>query len=155
MPSRDKGWSLQRPDWDRIPSPVVLKNSWSRVQFSQGGFKSIPESPGVYVIAASHPDRNRALKGHHTDLFGLLYTALYIGETGDLRERFTQHTSNQPSQVITQIRGCFQNKLDFWYLVTENKNQAQDLEPILQLALGPSGRRENLKGTLGDEKPAF
>jgi hypothetical protein len=155
MVRKEKGWSLQRPDWDRIPKPILLKDSWSRIQFGQKSNKSVPESPGVYLIAASHPDRRRALKSHRTDLFGLLYTALYVGETGDLRDRFAQHSSNRASQVITDIKQCFQNRLDFWYLVTETKGQARDLEPILQLALGPSGRRESLKGTLKDEQPAF
>jgi len=155
MDRREKGWSLVKDDWDRIPNPIINKGSWSRVAFSPGANGAIPEKPGIYVIVATHPNKSLTADRPSNDLFGLLYTAVYVGETGDLRKRFAQHTSNQASEVITNIKNCFPNRLDFWWYRTKDKTEAQGLEPILQFALGPAGRSENLRGIVGIERPAF
>jgi len=108
------GWSLVKLEWNSIPHKLVNSKIWRSVQFNISDINSVPSSPGVYIICSSPPGRRRNDKVSPNDLFALLYNAIYVGKSENLRERFQNHC-NKPKKEIVESRTCFEDSLDFWF----------------------------------------
>lgn len=108
------GWSLERSIWSHVPADLVKGRQWRWVQFAVAEANSVPTVAGVYVVCACPPGRHRSTSALPNDLFSLLYTAIYVGRTNNLRTRFTQHCQN-PKPEIRLSRECFSDSLEFWF----------------------------------------
>ena len=147
------GWSMDERDWAKLPADVVNGKSWRYVPFDIGEEKSVPDDPGVYAICAFPPGRNRPKKAPKNDLFGVLYTTLYVGKAvkQTLRTRFGQHC-NDPKDEIRECKEFFGN-LEFWFCRFDSE-RISEIEEFLIDCFGPSanlirgGSSANKKGTI-------
>ena len=108
------GWSLDQATWNLLPARLMASDRWLSVRFSMADANSVPLVPGVYALCSSPPGRRRSNSSSPHNLFSILYTALYIGRTESLRNRFQQHCQH-PSTEVRRIRETFGNGVDFWY----------------------------------------
>ena len=111
------GWTLVKSEWTALPEDLVNGNSWRSVQLDLADINSVPEDHGVYVICCSPPGRRRGDTKSPNDLFGVLYTAIYVGkaEKQTLRARFGQHCRN-PKEELRSSKEVFASNLDFWFI---------------------------------------
>ena len=138
------GWSVDRATWDRLPAWLVTTDQWRSVGFSILDANSVPTAPGVYALCSSPPGRNVAGGVSPYDLFSILYTALYIGRTNNLRVRFQQHCQN-PSPDVGRTRQTFGDSLEFWFCRISGGELAT-IEAYLIDCLGPSANQ--IRGTI-------
>lgn len=136
----EKGWSFDRLDWDLIPKTLFKNKSWGKAHFELGAAGQIPQEAGVYVICTSQPNAQHTVEHSNGNLFGMLYTAMYVGMTDNLNRRFQEHLGGTPSENIMRTRRCF-TFIDFWYHTTADVEEAKDLEGRLQRVLGPPAIR--------------
>lgn len=129
------GWSLAEEDWRLLPSELVTGKVWRSVQFTVADANSVPTHPAVYLICTYPPGRRRGDQISPNDLFGLLYTAIYIGKSENLRQRFYQHCAN-PRAEIQKSRECFEDSLEFWFTRVD-ADQLDTIESLLIECLGP------------------
>ena len=138
------GWSLDRADWDRLPAKLVATDRWRSMGFSMSDINSVPIVPGVYAICSSPPVRRRTGSPSPHDLFSILYTALYIGRTNNLRVRFQQHCQD-PSTNIRRTRHTFGDSLEFWFCRL-SVDELSTTEAYLIECFGPPANQ--IRGTI-------
>jgi hypothetical protein len=148
------GWSLNRKDWNALPASVTQSERWRRVQLAVGDKAAVPTGCGVYVVCASPPGWRFELPILTThNLFRLLYTALYVGKSDDLRRRFTEHCKRPKSELIASRQLC-ESRLDFWFLSLP-ADQILAVEADLINCLGPVGNRvSGIRARIGRPVPA-
>ncbi len=129
------GWTLQHVKWSVLPTELVNGDQWRSVQLSMSDVNSVPATSGVYAICACPPGRWRCETNSPNDLFGILYTAIYIGESGNLQRRFRQHCQN-PKATLRLGRKCYADALEFWFFRLEQENLSA-VEAQLIDCLGP------------------
>ena len=134
------GWAIKHTLWSSLPEQLVKGGEWRRVQFGLSDANSVPPESGIYALCAAPPGRARSVQPTHNDLFGVLFTALYIGRTRNLNQRFIQHCSH-PKPEIELIRSAFQESLEFWFHRLNSKDVVA-VEAQLIDCFGPPG---NLK----------
>lgn len=132
------GWSIEREPWVKLSNLRIGSKRWRSVQFAEGDSNSVPAVAGVYALCTPPPGTNRRnRRPSPNDLFGLLFSAIYIGQTTDLRRRFVQHC-RQPKQEIRQIRQVFSESLEFWFCrMKSNEIEAAEMQMID--CFGPTG----------------
>ena len=108
------GWTVDQATWDRLPDYLGADGRWRSVGFTLSDANSVPSMPGIYALCAPPPGRRRPPNPPKHDLFGLLFTAMYVGRTENLRGRFQQHCQN-PSPEISRTRDTFKEGLEFWF----------------------------------------
>lgn len=142
------GWSLVKCEWNRLPSDLLNERIWQSVQLTIVDLNAVPEHAGVYLICTLVPGRRRSNRISPNDLFGIMYTAIYVGISDNIRERFKRHCNN-PDERMSQSRECFGDSLDFWFTRLES-NQLGAIETYLIDCLGPPANkiRGSLKGAL-------
>ena len=132
------GWSLNRKDWADLDK-AVRDLDWKSVEFRADRATDVPTSCGVYAICTSG---TKATSG----LLGAFYNVLYVGESGDLRTRFRQHSGENPQPKIRSARSCFVHaQLKFWYACTSSSGRFA-LERTLIAALGPPANQNSGSG---------
>ena len=148
------GWTIDQAIWDRLPDSLVANDRWRSVGFTLADANSVPLVPGVYVLCAPPAGRRRAHTPLTNDLFGLLYNAMYVGRTANLRQRFQQH-SQHPSPEIRRTRETFREGLEFWFCQLPI-GMIAPAEARLIDCLGPTAniRRGSLTGKLQRPQPA-
>lgn len=148
------GWSLERSIWSHVPADLVNGRGWRWVQFALAEANSVPTVAGVYVVCACPPGRHRSTPAPPNDLFSLLYTAIYVGQTKDLRVRFTQHCQS-PKMDLKLSRECFSGSLEFWFHRLD-PNDLIEAEACLIDCFGPPGNvvRGTIPARMCDPVPA-
>ena len=132
----EKGWSLEKVKWSKLPTKLVKEKAWSHVEFNMVAAKVIPAKPGIYFACAAPMGRRRSEVQSGNDLFGWLYNVIYIGISGNLRQRFQDHC-NQPKDEIRMARQCFTNNLEFWFTTKLELDEINPLEKQFQECFGP------------------
>ena len=133
------GWTLDRSKWDLLPDEFVVGGSWNSVQFTLADKDSIPESSGIYLVCTPPCGRRRGDSTSPNDLFGILYSALYVGKSSNLRTRFIQHC-RKPDRPIQAAFTCYSEALEFWYHRTD-VGSLRTAENSLFDCLGPPANR--------------
>ena len=151
-----KGWTLEKSLWEKIPKNLRRDGKkWRSVLFNSLEASVVPPKPGIYLLCSSPPDRSRLLKISSRDLFGLLYTPIYIGRTENLQRRFKNHTKTPPPD-IKQARECFTNNIYFWWTELD-KSLIVDVERDFIDCLGPPANKkegDTIQGKIQDPVPA-
>jgi hypothetical protein len=101
------GWSLEARDWSRALE--LWNGPWKRVPFKRVQLSAVPEGTGIYAICGGVPGAHDP-KG----VFKELYSALYVGQSLNLRQRFVTH-NDSPKPEIKRVLELFRS-LMFWYL---------------------------------------
>ena len=108
------GWSVNSATWNRVPAWLMTNSRWRSVAFSMADANSVPIVPGIYALCSSPPGQKRTSGTSTHELFSLLYTALYIGRTNNLRVRFQRHCQ-YPSPEVLRTRQTFGDSIEFWF----------------------------------------
>lgn len=127
------GWSSTLKDWERLRDSCGKLN-WRRIELRGGNHDSVPAKPGVYLICAGLKDKPK------DKAFGpkWLFNPLYIGRTGNLKERFKTHCKKSHNRRVEEYKECFTGldfALDFVFAVCADSYY---LEDILIDCFGPS-----------------
>ena len=138
------GWSLDLATWDLLPERLIASDQWQSVRFSMSDANSIPLVPGVYALCSSPPGLRRSNTTSPHNLFSILYTALYVGRSENLRDRFQQHCQS-PSTDVRRIRETFGSSVDFWYCRLPEL-EISKTEACLIDCFGPPANR--IRGTI-------
>lgn len=135
------GWSLDQRDWEVLREHLG-PTEWHEISFTTPSPKALPAVPGTYLIAAPPP-----LVGHPVLL--TFRTPIYIGHTGDLRRRMSEHLRSGK-----RITGPY-SRLLFCYRRASDVMTARLTEQKLIDAFGPPGnRRASIRVTEGVPVPA-
>ena len=138
------GWSIDPKTWQSLPEELAAPDMWRSVSFSSADANSVPTEAGIYALCSPPPNRMRSAQSSPSDLFGILYTALYIGRTNNLRVRFQQHIS-QPSERVRSTRAVFGSRMQFWFS-RHAPTKLRNLEAHLIDCFGPSANK--IRGTI-------
>jgi len=133
---------------------LVKENQWRHVQFDVGDANSVPEQAGVYVICTYPPGQRRSVTLQANNLFATLFTAIYVGKSLNLKQRFRQHCQSTKAE-IQDSRECFADGLEFWFIKLE-PNVIASIEALLIDCLGPPANsiRGSINATIQDPIPA-
>lgn len=132
------GWSIEREPWAKLSYSKVRGSRWRSVKFALSNANSIPSESGVYAFCTSPPGITRRNSwSSPNDLMGRLFTAVYIGQTTDLRRRFSEHC-RRPKPEIRQIRRVFSECLEFWFCRLK-PGEIDGAEMMMIDCFGPTG----------------
>ena len=148
------GWQHDSALWAQIPTELCDSRSWRSVPFLESEAVSVPlGKPGVYFVCTSPVGRRLARQFCANDLFGNLFTPIYIGRTDDLQTRFLGHC-RQPSPKLLAARRCFGPSMQFWFhrLATE---RTRDSEAVLIACFGPTAndKQETIRASVQNPIP--
>ena len=145
MASR-KGWAIEKEIWQTIPSQIT-DNRWRCTQVTRTSSTQIPDSPGIYMFC---------VKQEHQGLS--LQNPMYIGKAKNIKNRFKSHLEN--NERVKELKKCFRNKLEFYYLKLPDDTPDNDLRILEQSMIDLYGPQFNeidsvavsspLRVTLGD-----
>jgi hypothetical protein len=139
------GWSLDAKDWSEALE--LCNRPWKRVPFKRVQASSVPERAGIYALCSGIPAAHNP-KG----VFKELYSALYVGKSLDLRQRFLQHNDN-PKDEIKQMLEVFRLPM-FWYLELP-PGDIETAEDALIVCFGPvANLRRGIRARIQKEKAA-
>lgn len=138
------GWSLKNSDWKKLPSDLLYGSIWQYVQLNMTNVDAIPRDAGVYLVCTLVPGRRRSSKVSPNDLFGYLYTSVYVGVSTNLQERFKSHCRS-PDELMKKSKECFGDGLDYWFTKLE-PSRIGAIEVHLIDCLGPPGNK--IRGSL-------
>ena len=82
------GWSLNRDVWSAIANDAK-STPWRKVRFDYSSRMLVDSLPGVYMVSLSAKFVSEVIP------FSDLSTPIYIGQSSDLRQRFSTHTGSQ------------------------------------------------------------
>jgi len=100
-------WSHDQADWRHF-AHLTRGKTWDRVPFAASFARAIPEKPGVYIICGWTPLNRR-------DSDAGFRVPLYVGQTGSLCKRFSQHLKNPPA-LVARYQSAGHPDLRFWFL---------------------------------------
>ena len=129
-----KGWNLDLSAWQLLAS-LLQDLNWKSVPLASDSRQLVPPDPGVYVMCVGL--RWLPISG---GLFDRLSNAIYVGQSRDLRLRFSQHVHGDRRKV-TQALLTFRS-IEFHYAVAP-LTQLSVIEQALIEALGPSAHERN------------
>lgn len=97
--------------------------------------------------------RRLSARARKTDLFGHLFTPIYIGQTEDLNRRFLQHCRNPPPKLHA-ARRCFGASMQFWFHRLP-LDRLKQVEAVLIASFGPTAndKKETIRATVGRPIP--
>lgn len=138
------GWALEAEPWEHL-SEALAGRPWKRTYLERIYAQSVTTDSGVYVICASlqHLRVTGRLMDH-------LYSAVYVGQALDLRQRFGQHVAGY--REVRQALRTFR-RLDFWYAQVD-RCELDECEQSLIDAIGPSVNSINVRVRVGRPIPA-
>ena len=129
------GWSLEIGDWQALRN-AIQHLEWRRAYLEHDYAARVPQRSGVYMICASTknlPDGHKIMER--------FYTAIYVGQTINLRQRFNQHIPG--AKKVVSARRVFR-RLDFWFSNLE-VSRLTDVEQLLISTFGPPANEINAK----------
>lgn len=143
------GWSIDRDVWSGLAPD---EHQWRAVRLTPTDRSVVPNESGIYMICAAPPgyttDRERA-----GNLLQYLYSPIYIGQSKDLQERFSNHCGN-PKPELKRSQLCFRGNLDFWFMRVDQK-EIDSVEAVLIDCFGPPANRiSGIRARLGKGVPA-
>lgn len=142
------GWQLEGVLWDHLAAGCE-STRWTRTYLEDMYRQNVPATPGVYLICASAQD-GLVFTESPERVFQVLYNAIYVGQSNNLRRRFAQHVRGYGN--VPRARTIFR-RLDYWYTgVTSEK--LDELEQCLINALGPTANDRNVLAIVGKPVPA-
>lgn len=143
----DKGWSINREDWEALEQALLRRETWSSVLLTQNDESLVPERPGVYAICARPPN---AIGQNRKTLFHCLATPLYIGRSeSSIKSRFLDHCKTSNPQ-LRRARRCYRRvQLSFWFIELP-VSTVKDTEARLIKCFGPpvNKRAGTISGTI-------
>ena len=143
----DKGWSIDRVDWEALEQALPRTVVWRDVLLTRNDESGVPARPGVYAICARPPN---ATEQYARTLFQSLMTPLYIGRSEtNIRNRFIAHCS-RPAARLERAKQCYADvALHFWF-VEMPANAVKAAEASLIKCFGPpvNDRAVTITGTL-------
>ena len=142
------GWQLEASLWIRMGMACGTRE-WKRTYLEETYGLSIPTTPGVYLICASVQD-GLAATGVSGRFYKQLYSAIYVGQAGNLRRRFAQHVRGYGN--VHNARNIFR-RLDYWY-ATALRSELDELEQCFIAVLGPAANDRNVMAYIGKPIPA-
>jgi excinuclease UvrABC nuclease subunit len=134
------GWSLNESDWTNLQE-LLANTKWTRT-YLEGTYKDkIPEQPGVYIICS-----NTVSMGDMGPAVASLNNAIYVGQSINLKKRFTNHVSGYGN--VVKAKSIFR-RLEYWWTLVESE-KLNIFEQVLVNALGPSANEVNvIKAKIG------
>lgn len=146
------GWQLELSHWESIPDDLRNSKSWVEVDYTSIGRLRVPDHPGVYMFCV-RPVGIRRETNSKTQLFGKLFTPIYIGQTTNLHRRFVQHCQS-PSRKLKSAVMCFGDSINFWFH-KRNVDQIKVEESWLISCFGPSANEVSgsIRAKLGNPVP--
>lgn len=138
------GWSLTKHEWDKLSADLLHGDIWQDVQLNIADVDAVPKDAGVYLVCTLVPGRRRRNTIPPNDLFGLLYTSIYVGTSHNLRQRFTDHCK-RPDELMKRSKECFGDGLDFWFTKLES-SRIKAVEAHFIDCLGPPANK--IRGSL-------
>lgn len=143
----DKGWSIDRDDWEALEQALPGAVVWREVLLTRNDETGVPARPGVYAICAQPP--NTTEPQVHA-MFQRLMTPLYIGRSEtSIKRRFIEHCS-RPAARLERAKQCYADvALHFWF-VEMPANAVKTAEALLIKCFGPpvNERAGTITGTL-------
>ena len=143
----DKGWSIDKEDWQALEKALLKAKIWKSVLLTTNDQSLVPETSGVYAICARPPI---ATKQERKTFFHCLASPLYIGRSeSNIKLRFLEHCQNKNWQ-LRRAKQCFRTvKLNFWF-VELPRNFVKDAEARLIKCFGPpvNKRAGTIPGTI-------
>ena len=148
------GWAIEHSLWSNLPDLLVKGGQWRWVQFALSDANAVPSESGIYALCAAPPSRGRIAQSSPHDLFGVLFTAVYVGRTKNLNRRFIEHCTH-PKPEIGLIRRVFLERLEFWFHRLSSDDMTA-VEAQLIDCLGPPGnlRRGDISARVLRSSPA-
>ena len=142
------GWQLNFSHWSRFAA-LCATRQWHRTYLQDTYRHRLPTTPGVYLICASVQD---ALPTPIVSvrLYTLLYTAIYVGQTKNLRRRFADHTRGYGR--MNKARTIFR-RFDYWYAKIPEA-ELDDVEQCFIDVIGPVANDRNVRARIGTPVPA-
>lgn len=143
----NKGWSIERVDWESLESALSDSGSWNSVLLTTNDQLMVPPRPGVYAICAPPPN---AVGPDPTTLFHNLASPLYVGRSeSNIQSRFLAHCrANDPE--LRRAKRCYRTvSLTFWF-VELPVGAIRDAEAWMIRCFGPpvNKRAGTITGTL-------
>jgi hypothetical protein len=128
------GWSLDKADWEAVEHLLAAHApGWERVHRLEPELElMVPTSPGVYAIGARPVV---IFPGVVRDMFDIVY----IGQTLNLRSRYSQHCKT-PSPEVQRAKDCFGQTLEYRFLRLP-ATTLDSVESALITCLGPPANR--------------
>ena len=143
----NRGWSIERIDWEGLEQALSDSGSWSSVLLTTNDKLMVPTRPGVYAICAQPPS---AVGPDQTTIFHNLASPLYVGRSeSNIRSRFLAHCRADDPE-LRRAKRCYQKvSLRFWF-VELPANAIKDAEAWLIRCFGPpvNKRAGTITGTL-------
>ena len=136
------GWSSDRRVWDELEK-VGKGLSWKKIDFDRKQSELLPgDGRGVYLICGKPPGNViRIIEA---------YTILYAGQVKSahrsLRTRFLEHLRKPNPKLRLFLECCYPN-IDFWFTVTNDETQINEMEVLLQETFNPPCNSIRAPGT--------
>lgn len=148
----ESGWTVSAVAWEEFQA-VLTEHAWRYLPFLPGEERSIPTRPGIYAICA--PPVWKTCSNRPAGLITRLYNVHYIGQTLDVRRRFTEHVLLKSDSDVQLLIQCYGRALEFWW--TETTPSSLDaVESVLIQCLRPFANRISgrIRGRIRDPIPA-
>ena len=143
----NKGWSIERIDWDRLEESLSSSGAWSSVLLTPNDQLMVPARPGVYAICAQPPI---AVAQDQSTLFRNLTSPLYVGRSeSNIQSRFIAHCRANDPELRRAKRCYYTVSLRFWFAELP-VSAIRDAEAWLIRCFGPpvNKRAGTITGTL-------
>lgn len=130
----NRGWSIERDDWDSLVQALGDSGSWKSVLLTTNDHLMVPARPGVYAICAPPPN---AVGLSGTTVFHNLASPLYVGRSeSNMQSRFRNHCKPDDPE-LRRAKRCYKTvSLTFWF-VELPVGQVRDAEAWMIRCFGP------------------
>ena len=130
----DKGWSINRSDWESLEQALPRSMAWGRVLLTRNDESVVPARPGVYAICAAPPG---TMEHDVQSVFQNLAAPLYIGKAASsIRSRFNVHC-DRPSPRLEVAKQCYASVLLHFWFVEMPSEGVETAEALLIKCFGP------------------
>ncbi len=125
-----RNWSKDQNEWSALRE-LAGGWRWRTVNFSSNHVDKVPAVPGIYLICAE-------ASGSRLDwtLERELRTVLYAGKSGNLRQRFLQHTKGKNKRLAPYV-DIFYPSVQFQFAEVSDSVLRTEVESALHQAFGP------------------
>ena len=129
------GWSLNRDVWSAIANDAK-STPWRKVRFDYSSRMLVDALPGVYMVSLNAKFVSEVIP------FSDLSTPIYIGQSSDLRQRFSTHTGSRGEEALWRRVGSLVRQTEFWFLSLPGKSR-DELMRIEQSLIDAFGKKLN------------
>jgi excinuclease UvrABC nuclease subunit len=134
------GWSLDEIDWVNLQR-LLTDTKWNRAYLETVFKDRIPNESGIYIICS-----NTVSMGNLGPAVSSLNNAIYVGQSTNLKNRFTDHVNGYGNVVKAKL---IFRRLEYWWTLVDSE-KLNLYEQVLVNALGPSANEVNvIKAKIG------